>query len=229
MILMAMLRRRGGAYFLYAVTGTICWFFTTQASRYLLPVLPAWYVVAALGFHDLVNSSRFSVWLRKCFAGFWIVCLLFLFGVMVRHFRYDFLLLSGQWSQDQFLTNLERTWPIAKWMNTNLPQNARIFNVEEVRPFYFDRTTVRERNFNFFTDYARDRTPGEVRDYLKGRGFSHILIHDPHGDGLPVPGDDRLRKIYDIVHAPEMTDFVVKVRSQNIRDAKYDYYLYEFL
>ncbi len=230
-LILAALKRRGVPFLVFAMIGTVLWFFTTQASRYLLPVLPAWYILFGLGAQDLAVTLQAKMWLRRIaitvLAGF-LVCLL---GATLYHFRYHFMLASGQWSPDQYLDNLERTSPVTKWVNSNLPENARIFNVEEIRAFYFKRDMVRERNFNFFTDYARGRSSEEVLGYLKSHGFTHVMLTSLAGaEDLNSSGDgERRSKILEFLADPLKAKFLVEIASENIKEAKYDYKLYELL
>lgn len=230
-LIFAIVKRKGIPFFIFALAGTIVWFLTTQASRYLLPVLPAWHIVGGLGAQEITFIIQSQKWLRKSITGLFLGCLFFLFGVMTYHFRYDFLFLSGHWSADQYLSKLERSWPAARWINMHLPQNAKIFNVEEIRQFYFDRVMVREKSFNFFTSYGTDRSDIQIWNYLKENGFTHILIAQEKDikSSKPVEDQPRLRKIDHIIQNSSLVRFIIKITSKNIRDPQYEYKLYEIL
>lgn len=230
-VIAAVIKRRGIPFVIFAVLGTVLWFYTTQASRYLLPLLPAWYLVTGYGAASLFSWSHAHRIVRTVAVGVFLAVLVLLSAISAYHFRYEFLFLTRQWSQDRYLESLERTWPIACWINGNLPASSRVFNVEEVRAFYFDRDLVRERNFNFFTSYSDHRTAGQVLEYLKGHNFTHILLSSLREGPAAQPAaiESRILKIREIVRDPAKARRVVAIESKNIREAKYGYELYELL
>jgi uncharacterized membrane protein len=79
----------------------------------------------------------------------------------------------------------ERSYFAAQQINQALLPGDKILSVNEVRGYYFDNPFVLEGDFTRFTGYdAKLKNAGEVRDYLKSIGFTHVLITNlPEGEG----------------------------------------------
>jgi len=139
------------------------WFFTVQNLRFLFPLLPVLSVLIALA------AQRQWVWLA--------VLLMLNAGFAVYHGESGYAYLLGRESSAGYLGREERTHSLAQWMNQNIPKNAKVLNVEEVRMFYFDPEMIREREFRKKTRYPETfKTPEEVLELFKTVGITHILF-----------------------------------------------------
>ncbi|OGW81607.1 MAG: hypothetical protein A2Z83_07720 [Omnitrophica bacterium GWA2_52_8] len=202
------------------------WFFTTQTARYLMPALSFWAVLSFAGVY-IFYRRYYSDLLRQAGQAACAVVLGVLSLAGAYHYRVQFIPLAGVWSQHEYLMNMERSYAAATWINQNLPENAKIFNIQEVRQFYFKRDSIREENMAIFLDYSKDKTPAEVIRYLISQGFTHIL------DSKSVDGKTRRQPRMDWVALAEgdarLTRHLGRVISKNIRDVRYEYNIYEIV
>lgn len=205
-------------YALFAIAAVFGWFYTAQVERYLFPALPAIAVAGTVGMSVLARRIPFkSVW------KFLALALLALEAVAgMYHFRYTYLLFSGHWTKDVYLTKMERTYPAAMWINRHLPPSATILLEKEIRQFYINRSLVRDEFLKY--DMGYDLKPLDVPGFhrlLASQGVTHILLSDPLGrepasGGLP-------RALARSEHATLIYEGV----SENIRDERFIYRLYQ--
>lgn len=188
---------------LYAGFFTLGWFCLAQATRFLYPILPFLVLLIMSGFYSFYRAgkqTRASFPIRMLF-------LVFLLNgsLLVYHSREGFPYLAGFESKDAFLEKRERSYGVAKFINENLPPDAKILNLEEPRMFYFKRTLVREPFYRFRTRYDQPGRRDEIVERLKRGGFSHLLIAnkiDKKEKFQPKPwadhdsSDQRLERIY---------------------------------
>ncbi len=141
----------------------IFWFYTVQNLRFLFPLLPVLSILIA------VAARPYRMWLA--------VLLMLNAGFAVYHGKSGYAYLLGRENAASYLSREERTFALAQWINQNIPKDAKVLNVEEVRMFYFDPEMIREREFRKKTRYPEiAQTPEEVLEILKKAGISHILF-----------------------------------------------------
>ncbi len=203
----------------------ISWFYVCQAHRYVLPVLPAVSVAGALGFYKCCSmaSPKMEKILKTLVGSVGLIILVVYLLEGMFHYRYAYLLFSGRWNTDTYLLKMERTWPISKWVNKELPVQSKLLVVEEPRQFYFDRPIMREVYLKYRTHY--DQASNNVEStskLLKSLGISHILTtadvlrQDTMGTKEPIGS----------LLQSHFATMVYSVQSQNIRDEKYVYEVY---
>ncbi|MFA5158940.1 MAG: hypothetical protein WC484_00335 [Candidatus Omnitrophota bacterium] len=217
-------------YLQFTLSFTVFWYFTGQNVRYLMPTLPIYLVAAAMGLSDLKNSvsqKRWENFFTKTVAGLAIVSMLTLTAY---HFRYQFLRVSGVWSSGEYLEKMERTIPIARWVNQNLPSNSKILILEEVHLFYFDREVVLDADFNIRTHYKNQNSPAAMATILKEKGITHILDTQEVGDRtrLDVPAENP-RPIDSFLKSRNLSQILISHRSLNVLDKRYQYILYKLI
>jgi hypothetical protein len=152
-----------------------------------------------------------------------------LLGTGIYHYRIHLKALLQGWSDDLFLTRLERTYPAAQWMNRELPKNARIFVCSEIRQFYFDRPVTDAVSYYRVERYSDKLTPADLLERLKRLGITHILRVYPLGinkgtgkpAGLPYATLDALLKV------PGTARLLKEIPSQNIREQRSNYKFYQ--
>jgi len=214
----------------YASLFVLCfvtiWFFMGQNVRYLLPVLPLYLFVAALGVYGL-KEWFYSKWGSLVMKGSVVLFTSFLILLGVYHYRFQLKVISGLWSPDTFLTKMERSYPIAKWINRELPKDAVVLNAEEVRQFYLDRDLIREEMLHLKENYTENKSSEEIILYLKKMGFTHILRSKMIQDSKPVVKGDWLEPLDRLLENTALTQRIVSMNSKNIREPKYHYDLYE--
>ena len=118
---------------------------------------------------------------------------------------------------------MERTIPIAKWINRYLPANVKILVESEPRQFYIDRPIVRDVFLKYRTHYDKQQMSSpHFMDFLKTLGITHLLLNDQVSDSKPSKQDGDLR----MLSKSSLVNMVQAVPSENIRDEKHVYYLY---
>ena len=134
--------------------------------------------------------------------------------------------LSGIWSPKTFLRKLERSYPIASWININIPKDAKIFNAEEIRQFYIERDTVRESWFHVRRNYGEGKTPESLIRLLKSQGFTHVLRATPIETESRAAVQGRFDLLDRTLTQRHLAEQLVTMRSANIREGQYDYAVY---
>ena len=157
---------------LYAGIFTLGWFWLGQVTRFLYPALP---------FLALLMMGSFYLFLRRRpqnrFYPLLLTAVFLLQGsILLYHSRHGGAALIGRETKEEFLMKRERSFPLAKFVNENLPLGAKILNSEEVRTFYFDRLMIRESLYRFRTEYDEALNWKQAFQILKKDGFTHILI-----------------------------------------------------
>jgi hypothetical protein len=217
--------KKGRPYLIFLLVFATIWFLTTQANRYFLPAMPMWIVAGALGISRAQGRFLDGKPGRVLGKGISSALIIFLLCVGIFHYRFQFLPIFGVWSQDTYLRRMERTYPIAQWVNETLPPNVRILNSEEVRQYYFKRPIVREANLNIFVKYWEQKTPKAILDFLRARGFTHIL--KARSVDLEPEDEPRLAWLGTVLADPRLTTPLVTMTSENIREARYNYAVYK--
>ncbi len=204
---------------------TIFWYFTGQDTRYFLPVIPVYLIATAIGMKAL--SEVFGTGKRLILAKTAAITLIAsLFLVTIRHFRFQFMPLLGVWSVRKYMRQVERSIPIAEWMNEHLPQDAKILNLDEPHQFYFERASIMDMDFNARTDYKSHPSPDAIASHLKERGITHILDFTEICNSKLVERGPR--PIDRILKDGRFSRLLVSIPSENIVDRKYQYTLYQF-
>lgn len=150
----------------------LIWFGTTQNLRFFMPLVP-FLSLAVAKVEDSMGEWKSSRVLKLLFVVFLVInCVL-----AVYHNRNNFKVAWGIETQGQFLLRNERSFAIADFVNKNLPSDAKILYVGDVKSFYIDRDIVREDMFALKTKYFKNfETPAEVFGFFKSEGISHILF-----------------------------------------------------
>lgn len=206
---------------------TVALFFLVQVDRYFISVLPAMALCAGFGIHWLYGFAS-PLLKRVLRMGGGSIAILIL-GIYVLggtyHYRYAYLRVSGQWSVRKYLAALERTAPIAEWINKNLPQDAKILVESETRLFYFDRPVVRREMFEWITSGgAMLSSPHMLLKLLQDHGITHILSSDLIREGKAIQETQSYGK--ELRSAGDAWE-IQAAESQNIRDDRYNYRVFE--
>jgi hypothetical protein len=147
-----------------------------QSMRFVLPALGPFSVGVAW------LASRW--WDRKNLAsrglvGLLVACLCFEAGLAAIRPRHGLGVLLGRESADTYLTKREPTYPVGKWVDRNLPADAKIIG-QDHRGFYFPRPYTMELAHRRRTGLgANGESPEEVVATLRSRGFTHLLLCPP--------------------------------------------------
>ncbi|MCK4852221.1 MAG: glycosyltransferase family 39 protein [Candidatus Omnitrophica bacterium] len=168
------------------------WFFLVQRDRFLYPVLPVFAVLISYSVHVLFSGER----KRQRVFSFLAVLLLtgaFIFnaGICVYHNRHNYRVTLGLETRDAYLKRWVTNYRMAKFVNTHLPEDAKILGTGIYKVYYFDRWIVREGLFEMWEGYREKyKTAEDMREYLKSNGFTHVIYKKINDE--PVPGHVKL-------------------------------------
>jgi len=160
--------------------------------RYISPILPPLVILSVFGlkkFSDIVLNLNSAI-SRKI--GRSVIFLIIIFSFIpnahyifsqykyVRPFEY----LSGTLSRDEYIEKFRKEYPVMRYINENLPQDARIlFFYLGNRGYYCDRDHVFDMQKRSSTGVSmlweavkRSNSPEEVLTELKNRRITHLLI-----------------------------------------------------
>ncbi len=224
-VILAVIRvPRTRPYFIFGAAFLLLWFFVCQANRYLLPILPMMLILAAVGIKAAGDRIQHSALIKKIAVLLINGCLMFYLAAGIFHYRYAALLHLGIWRPAEYLKNLERTIPIATWINRNLAPDARILLASEPRQFYFNRFLIRDVFLQYRTSYGEKKWEmKELHDFFKSEGITHLLLSRPKPDQDGVSAAPLLEEFA----ASAFAKPIHNETSSNIRDAQYQYDLFE--
>lgn len=220
--------KKARPYLLFTFLFTTFWYFTGQNVRYLLPTLPVYLVAAAMGASGILIHFRQSRWgsrLAKIVACLAITSLL---SLTAYHFRFQFIPFLGGWSSKIYLEKMERTAPITRWINQNLPWNTKILLLDEVHLFYFNRDVALGADWDIRTHYSKQRTPAALATALKDGGITHILDAipiDAQGSQVAAP-ESAIHPIDLLLKDAMRTRLERVVDSENVLGGRFRYRLY---
>jgi hypothetical protein len=216
--------KKARPYFILLFFYTFAWFFVGQTTRYLMPMFPIYLVGSALG---ISKSERvlFSEPMKKIANWIGLAILFGLLLVGVYHYRFQYMPLFGLWDQGIYLGNMERSYPIADWMNRNLPENVKILNAEEIRQFYVDRDFNRESVLYLNSQYSDGKTSAEIISLLKELNYTHVLR--TYTIDADLAEEPRLVKLDEGLQMSRLAKLRLSIESQNIREPRSVYKLYE--
>ena len=222
--------KRARTHLLFVLFLTIFWYFTGQNVRYLLPMLPVYLLVGGMGIAAFLGTSSGRKWGRVGLQGAAYLLIVFLLALTARHFRFQFLPAAGIWSQNVYLNKLERTMPMAEWINKNLPQNAKILILEEVHLYYFDREVILEDDLNTRTHFKALSSPEALVAILKAHGITHILeTTDILDNAVLGTSENSPHPIDLLLKDRRFTKPSVSLPSANVLDKRCQYVLTELI
>jgi len=216
--------RKVHEYAIFFFISFLIWFLLVQNDRWLYPILPAMLLIGGFGLcafdQQLRESLRPKVRKMGAVLGVCILGIYLLGGLY--HYRYAYRLYWGQ-PIASYLTEMQRVYPISKWINENLPKDAKILMDGEPSKFYIDPETVYEGLIQWQLKY--DESGWDVNAYnqfIRSLNITHVLI----GDSVDLP----FERLDRLLHRWLRTQNVVllkKTVSENIRDTKFWYRVYE--
>ncbi|MFH1932413.1 MAG: glycosyltransferase family 39 protein [Pseudomonadota bacterium] len=156
--------------------------------RYISPIIPPLVILSVFGLKKLSDMVKefSSTTHRKI--GWTIIILIILFTLWpnahyvftqyknVRPFDY----LNGTLTRDEYIDKFRREYPAIRYINENLPQDARIlFFYLGNRGYYCDRDYLFDMQKGVSTLWKiveKSNSPEEVLTELKNRRITHLLI-----------------------------------------------------
>jgi hypothetical protein len=163
--------------YVYCAANFLFWAVSSQDIRYLSSVLPFLAVLSGVIITRYRRSTGVSALLGVSVAG----CLIF----NTAHIARDFIkispvgVLTGRESREAFLQRNLPVYDMYRFINTELPDNARVFLIF-MRNYTFlcDRSCYADTMFEDYTlkkILSPSATPDAVYERLKGMGFTHIM------------------------------------------------------
>jgi hypothetical protein len=212
-------------FFVSLVTASL-WFQAGQNVRFLLQAFPFALVTAGVGLSHFKRSSL--DWTAKAVRFIGVATLLFYTALGIYHYRAQLVSMVQGWNSRTFLTRMERTIPISDWINLNLPKDAKVFSALEPRYFYFERELI---DINMFYRLARDRkyTADELIAELKKIGVNYILRTHPILPSVSEESNPRYQALDEALKDPRLTQLLIELESQNIREQRYLYSVYKII
>ncbi|MEK6984295.1 MAG: phospholipid carrier-dependent glycosyltransferase [Nanoarchaeota archaeon] len=153
----------------------IMWFFLSHVFRHIIVSWPPIAIISAYVISELFRNRYVSKTVK--------VLLMFTFS-------FNFLVLSaavansmpvalGLETHDQFNSKYPGSiYKASKFINSNLPENAKILLFRDTRGFYLDRDYVwADPLFQLYINYSKFRNEDDFYKELRSIGISHILIN----------------------------------------------------
>jgi hypothetical protein len=163
-------------------------------TRLLFPAFPAFALLAAVAFErlDALDLPQFSL---QRFAR---LVLLLVFGLTALGYAIGFAsgsalgYLAGAESREAYLArNLGDYYAAMKFINTSLPNDARVFFLWEPRSYYADRAAQPDAILDAWTHLRwQYRDADSIAVALRERGYTHVLLSRAGLDFMLQTGND---------------------------------------
>lgn len=154
----------------FAIIFAVIWFLTSQAARYIFPILPVLAILASLSIYGIFRLSR-----AKNFAiAALFIALTFNSALAFYHTRDGLKVVLGLESEESYLMRKERSYAISKYINENTEPSAKIFTTEP-RVYYCDRNIIYTDGY-IACNKLSDVSFNELTKILKKDNFTHILL-----------------------------------------------------
>ena len=173
----------------------MAFFLTAKQVRYILPVLPFLSILAVMGIKDVMDKLKEETFLSSLRLGknkksisrillFAVVAILLIFNLVYLKNRVDvikpILYVMGKEDRDAFLKRHLLHYNAVKYINNNLPMNAKIFTMFlGRRGYYLDRDYKNESSFGMVTiRHMVDSSDNGKKflEYIRSMNVTHILM-----------------------------------------------------
>ena len=156
--------------------------------RYISPIIPPLVILFVFGIKNLSDTvSKFNSTIHRKI-GRAIIFLIILFSLIpnaryvfsqYKYVRpYDYF--NGTLTRDEYIEKFRREYPVMRYINENLPQDARVlFFYLGNRGYYCDRDYVFDMQkgvSTFWEIVKKSNSPEEVLTELKNKHITHLLI-----------------------------------------------------
>jgi hypothetical protein len=178
-------------FLLFSFIYTILWFYVDpDITRFLFPALmPFAVIIGAVLFMLKKEYSLFSGFMLAVFMA------LSLFSTALSfYYNYDkYKVALGLEAKDAYLLRTERTYGMAQFIDRNLPKDAKIFMIGEIRSYYLNRPYVHFSNF--MLEEKKNPSKWSVEGFLSDMrriDVDYVILEE---DIPPVPlGELRLNE-----------------------------------
>lgn len=168
----------------YALAAALLWFATMQYLRYFLPNVP---VLCLLTAWVLARSWEGRWRSGYALAGLAVGSLICAFSVGAQLLALQAPVVFGWESRDDYITRGFAPYPAMKFINNQLPQNAKVVFYNSPYGFYCDKPYLwGDAQHSTYIPYGMFQSAEDLRAYLAKIGVTHILIDrrgfDPRPD-----------------------------------------------
>jgi hypothetical protein len=160
---------------LYSGAFLLVWFALTHQTRYLMVLLPLLLVPAVAGIRDFRHAGAGWRWATGVVAAIALLWGIIPAWVLARP------AMAVAWvggSADAYLSAREPIYVVSRRINAELPRDAKILMLQEVRGFYLDRPYQwgnPEQNALIPWDKLAD--PAAMDRVLRAKGITHVLVN----------------------------------------------------
>lgn len=159
--------------FIFAFAYICIWFVQYQHMRFFLPVVPFLAVIAAYILDKVADGKKAAdIIIRSV-----VIVLLTISPAIAFYRNFDSAkVVLGLESEHDYLAANERSFEVSEFINSGLPDGAKIMAVNEAHTFFIDKPYKRELYWWIFTRYDEKYSSGdEVVSSMRADGFTHIL------------------------------------------------------
>jgi hypothetical protein len=181
----------------------ISFFYTVMRIRYIAPIIPPLVILSVYGLKrvcTIISEKRAGdeKYSNALLIAITISCLALNTLYLVDQFKLikPMSFLTGELSRDQYIERYRGEYPAYRFVNRNLPMNAKIarFFLGN-RIYYCDRETVTGTGI-FYRGIMRYTSPAPVSNHIKEKGITHLLIRtDLFRKWITDNLDEKKRKI----------------------------------
>lgn len=165
----------------FFVAGWLSWSAVSAMPRFLMPALPAAFILIAEILQHLPVKIRKCMQMLAIAQGLFMLAMALCFISKTGFFQVVF----NRVGQDEFLSTLNTIYPMPSYpamayTNKNLPPDAKIIFLGDARSFYLRRDSAASSVFNSepLADYAsRSENADDMYDRLTRDGFTHIIFN----------------------------------------------------
>jgi len=170
----------------YCLSFIFLWSFFAQRMRFLLPVIPLISLISAYTIHTLLSQGKLF---KKIYQSIQVAILALLSFISLPHIvgigndfgvANNLLVVSGMESQESFLLRTFETYDTFKYINENLPAEAKILFLWENRGFYCSREYIADSMFesSYILRIVRaSKNSAGLLKKLKEMKITHILLN----------------------------------------------------
>ncbi|MBI1911680.1 MAG: phospholipid carrier-dependent glycosyltransferase [Deltaproteobacteria bacterium] len=150
-----------------------------MATRYLLPILPAFVILVVAGINNLADTKKLKLFFLALISALFVFSINYISGLHAK--ESPFLYIGGEASRDEYLSVKLPDYNAVNFSNQNLPENAKVLLLfAGDRGYYWERDYVYwDRTGVFFKDLVK-RTGDEeaLKKGFRSMGISHIVMND---------------------------------------------------
>ena len=148
----------------------LIWFIVDQNIRFIFVGIAVLCILLSAGFYNALR--RYNLNIIKALVS---LCIIFNLSLCVYYNRNSIKLAIGQMSEETYLNNYERTYPVALFINKNTRPGSVIISIGEPRFFYFDRSM---RDYYIWKQVSKETLSAYIERLKKSEDVFLLLRDD---------------------------------------------------